>query len=128
MNRILLMSLLAGTLAISACAQKSGTGHTNDDRAQFQTQWMKENLQLTDEQTEKVAILNTKYTRKMDEIKSSWDGKLKRFKAFRDVMKEKEQELKTILTPKQFDCYMEKRQEFRAKTRERAEKYRQQAK
>jgi hypothetical protein len=93
------------------------TSYTPEERAKVQTAWMKENLQLTDDQLKLVDPLNLEYAKKMESVKGI-DGKMKQLKKAKGILDEKDARLKKILTKKQFDTYLEKKKELREKAME----------
>lgn len=111
------MGLLIGSMAMSSCGQ-TNTKNSPEERAKLLTQWMKENLQLTDAQMEKASAINLEYAQKMETLKSI-DSKLGRFRKFKELSSEKDSCLKNLLTTEQYSLYQEKKQELRSELRER---------
>lgn len=108
------------TSAMFAQHQGPGMGRGNatpDDRAKRQTEMMKESLSLTAAQEPKVAAINLKYAKKMEEVRKVSDTAVQR-KSARDLNKQKEGELKGVLTAEQFKSYLKQVEELKARRRE----------
>ncbi|HCC85546.1 MAG TPA: hypothetical protein DEQ06_02925 [Porphyromonadaceae bacterium] len=106
-------------LAQGAFAQNFGMQFTPEERAQMQTEWMEENLQLNDSQLVKVEALNLEYALKMEKIKEI-NGNLSKLRAARKISEEKDKKLKKLLDKEQFEYYLDKRKEMQKKAREMA--------
>jgi Spy/CpxP family protein refolding chaperone len=72
------------------------------------TEKMKEKLKLTDEQTQKVSDINLKYAQQMDEIRKQNTQPADRqanHEKMKELREKKLAEMKTVLTPEQFEQY-----------------------
>jgi uncharacterized membrane protein len=98
-------------------AQDFESRRTAEERARFQTEWMKQNLKLSDDQQTQVDPLNLKYARQMNEVKSI-SGKFAKLKKAKSIMDEKDKELKKILNKDQYQIYQDKKEELREKMKE----------
>jgi hypothetical protein len=112
MKKLVLISFIFCSIAAGALAQEPGT-KTPEERAQIQNEWMKENLQLSEDQIPRVELLNLEYAQKMEEVKKM-SGKLSQLKAARNIGEEKDGKLKEILTKDQFNIYQNKKKELRS--------------
>lgn len=119
MRRIIFSGILFMFLAQGAFAQNLGMQFTPEERAQMQTEWMEENLQLNDSQLVKVEALNLEYALKMEKIKEI-NGNLSKLRAARKISEEKDKKLKKLLDKEQFEFYLDKRKEMQKKAREMA--------
>ena len=119
MRRIIFSGILFMFLAQGAFAQNFGMQFTPEERAQMQTEWMEENLQLNDSQLVKVEALNLEYALKMEKIKEI-NGNLSKLRAARKISEEKDKKLKKLLDEEQFEFYLDKRKEMQKKAREMA--------
>lgn len=119
MRRIIFSGILFMFLAQGAFAQNFGMQFTPEERAQMQTEWMEENLQLNDSQLVKVEALNLEYALKMEKIKEI-NGNLSKLRAARKISEEKDKKLKKLLDKEQFEFYLDKRKEMQKKAREMA--------
>ncbi len=109
--------------SITASAQKMGDAA---ERSAKLTEWMRINLNLTDEQLPTVRDINLKYAKKMDALKTNSLPKSEKMKQIEDNDKAKDKELKDVLTSSQFQTYLSKKQEIKKKFKENL-KQRQQA-
>jgi hypothetical protein len=119
MRRIIFSGILFMFLAQGAFTQNPGMQFTPEERAQMQTEWMEENLQLNDSQLVKVEALNLEYALKMEKIKEI-NGNLSKLRAARKISEEKDKKLKKLLNEEQFEFYLDKRKEMRKKAKEMA--------
>ncbi len=94
------------------------------DRAAKLTEWMKTNLQLTDEQLPKVQDINLKYANKADELRSMSMGKRQKLQKLKSDGQAKDGELKAILTQDQYKIYESKKAELQKKFKEKAKERR----
>jgi hypothetical protein len=119
MKHTILISTFLILLGGKLFAQDVESKLSPEECARFQTEWMKQNLSLSEDQLVQIEPLNLKYAQKMEEVKASSRkiGKLKKAKA---IMDEKDGQLKKILTKDQFNVYLEKREEMRDKMKEAA--------
>jgi hypothetical protein len=112
--------LIAGTVLAGELDELKNT--TPAERAKAQTAMMKTKLGLADEQVEKVAALNLKYAEKMDPIIKGTEGPFMKARDARNVEQEKEDELKTLLSPDQFQKFQAAKDEMREKLMEQIQK------
>jgi hypothetical protein len=85
-----------------------------EQRAAIQTQFMKERLNLPTEVLAKVQAVNLKYARQMDPVLKGSDGKLAKMQKARGIMGAKDDELKAILSPDQFEAYDDAKDDIKA--------------
>ncbi len=116
-------AIVALLFSINASAQKMGDAA---ERSAKLTEWMRINLNLTDEQLPAVRDINLKYAKKMDALKTNSLPKSEKMKQIEDNDKAKDKELKDVLTGSQFQTYLSKKQEIKKKFKENL-KQRQQA-
>lgn len=102
--------LLLITLSFAAYSQSASS--TPEERAQRWDNWMKEQLALTPEQQGKVQEINLRYAKQNENLKTATASRREKFKELRSTDKEKDNELKTILTKDQFHIYQEKKKAF----------------
>ena len=91
---------------------------TPEQRAQLQTAMMKSKLKLDTLQVTKVQAINLKYAKKLDPILKSDAGKFKMFREARSIQKDKDADLKTVLTDIQFKQYEDMKDEIKDKVME----------
>ncbi|HEV8504801.1 MAG TPA: hypothetical protein VGQ53_05360 [Chitinophagaceae bacterium] len=102
-------------LCMQSPAQKLGDAA---ERSAKLTEWMRINLNLTDEQLPPVRDINLKYAKKMDALQTNSLPKSEKMKQITDNDKEKDKELQSILTNSQFQTYLSKKQEIKKKFKE----------
>lgn len=102
-------------------AQNTGKlkGSTVEERANFQTEWMKEKLHLDSVQVQKIKDINLKYALKNEPIMKSSDGKLAKFRQLKANQNEKEAELKKVFSKEQFKQYEVIKEELQDKMKEK---------
>jgi maltodextrin utilization protein YvdJ len=91
-----------------------------DDRAQLQTDYMKESLSLTRDQETKIQEVNLKYAGKMQEAYEAPTKRQQKLKAMRAINVQKEAELKLILSPDQYVIYEKNKEAMKEKIKARA--------
>jgi hypothetical protein len=119
---IVLGLLSAATVVASELDQLKGT--TPAERATAQTAMMKAKLGLTDEQAAKISAINLKYAEKMDPIIKGSEGPLMKMKDARAVETQKEDELKALLSPDQFQKFQAAKEEMRERLFEQIQQHR----
>jgi len=113
-------ALLLLALSSPASAQLEKLKNTTpEERAKAQTAMMKTKLELTPEQTAKVAAINEKYAQKMEPILKGDDRPLMQMRKVKQITDAKEGELKQVLSPEQFDKYLASKEEMREKVMEK---------
>lgn len=121
MKKISILGLMATMLfTVQVYAQQGpgqgpGGGRFNmepKEMAARQTEQMKKELNLTDEQLPKVEELNLKYAEKMKEARDQANGDRDAMRStMRSMMAEKDKELKNILTEDQWTAFLKMREE-----------------
>lgn len=99
--------LFAMFIFVGANAQEKA--HNPENRAKKQTEWMKTELSLTEEQSSKVEGINVSYADKKKAIKEDMRNQMKRLE------EEKQKELGTVLSKEQMAKYDAKKLEMKAK-------------
>ena len=95
------------------------TETTPEERAQFQTDYMKESLSLKGDQETKVHDINVKYAEKMQEVYEAPTSDEQKVKSMKRINAEKEAELKLILKPDQYSIYEKNKEAMKAKVKAR---------
>jgi len=90
-----------------------------EERAEFQTQRMKETLDLDSAQVVRVSSINLNYARKMDPIIAGNGSRLTKLRAFQQVSAAKEKELQKVLSPEQFRQFKQQQQEMKEQLKKR---------
>lgn len=113
---ILAVLLFAG----NASAQQNRLNDTSaEERAQLQTQRMKETLKLDSLQLGQVASINLSYARKMDPVIAGSGSRLSKLKAYQQINASKEKELQRVLNPDQFKQFKQQQQQIREQLKKR---------
>ncbi len=115
----LIALMLISVTSIYAQGNGPGMGRGNaspEDRAKHLTEMMKETLSLTAAQEPKVAAINLKYAKKMEEARKVADTAVQH-KSMRNLNNQKDGELKAVLTADQFKSYLKQVEEMKARRR-----------
>ena len=116
----LIVLFIFSTSALFAQQHGNGMGQGNatpEQRATRQTERMKEDLKLTAAQEPKVSAINLKYAKKMEDVRKMTDTAAQR-KTVMSLNKQKETELKAVLTPDQLKAYQKMVEEMMARRRQ----------
>ena len=112
MKSNIIFSLISLSLVFFSCAGTKTVAQTPDNTqdmnleqmAEQQTAQMAEQLKLTTKQNIEVKAINLKYAEKLQIIRQQPRSRSK-MKAFKNTIKKKNEEMKTILTRKQYADY-----------------------
>jgi hypothetical protein len=120
-KRVLISFVTVGSFFVStAFAQETPKQERQrpsaEERAQKQTDRMKEKLNLSDEQSKSVYDINLKYA-KSDEIefKKDQEAREKRMEAMKASHEKKDADLKNVLSADQYDKYQQQKKEAKRK-------------
>lgn len=97
---------------------------TPEQRAQFQTEYMKENLALSPDQQSSIHEVNLKYARKIQDAYNSPGKKMQKLKHMKSIGVEKDKELKGILDADQYATYEKNKEAMKEKIRAKAQEKR----
>ncbi|WP_342089403.1 hypothetical protein [Dyadobacter sp. OTU695] len=117
---LILLFMLSGPLAMAQNASAM-QDKTPQERAAYQTEMMKSKLGLDTAQLKQVKAINLKYALKNEQVIKSGDSKFSKFRQISSSQKEKQAELKKILTAQQFKQYQAFQDEMKAELKERRE-------
>ena len=92
-----------------------------EERAQLQTDYMKETLSLSRDQESKVHGVNLKYAEKTQEAYEAPTKKNQKLKTMKHMNAQKEGELKLILSTEQYDTYERNKEAMKEKIKARIE-------
>ncbi len=115
----LIALILISVTSIYAQGNGPGMGRGNaspEDRAKHLTEMMKETLSLTAAQEPKVSAINLKYAKKMEDVRKVADTAVQH-KSMQNLNKQKDGELKAVLTADQFKSYLKQVEEMKARRR-----------
>jgi predicted acylesterase/phospholipase RssA len=85
-----------------------------EERAQIQTEMMKEKLGLNEDQVKSVHEINLESAKEMDEV-IKLESRIAKFKKYRAVQLKKDKKLKKVLSEEQFEKYEEFKEEMKKK-------------
>lgn len=117
----MLMAALFGLTLFSHAlmAQRPLMDNPAHERAAAQTQRMTTSLRLDSAQAGKVARINLRYAQRMDPLMQANGSRISKLKAVRTIQKEKEAELKQVLSKEQFEQFKEQQQAVKDEIKER---------
>lgn len=121
MKNLLVLLIIVASYALPASAQATREqlkNSTPEQRAQKMTDWMKTNLQLSDEQATSVHAINLKYANENESLRGDTSARREKYKKLKDTQESKDEELKGALTAEQFSTYLSKKKELQQKMRE----------
>jgi len=96
-----------------------------EERARRLTDRMKERLGLTEEQIPRVAEVNLRIAKQVDDIRSASEGSRSELSSnVRSLQEQRNKELKEILNGEQWKEYEKMQEEMRSKGRDRGKEYR----
>lgn len=114
MRHLLLATALLATFSVCADEESDVLKSTPAQRAGFQSQYMTEHLGLSPDLAAKVQGINLKYAQQMDPILKGAGGRLDKIQKSRSVMAAKDKELRSVLTPAQFEQYDDMKDEMKS--------------
>ena len=115
MRAFLLAACVIAVAAPAVSADEAGVIQSRpEQRAEIQTQFMKDHLNLPADVLAKVQAINLKYAQQMDPVLKGTDGKLAKMQKAHGIMAAKDEELKAILSPVQFEAYDDAKDDIKA--------------
>ncbi len=119
LRKSVLLVLVVFTMVVPGFAQMDGMSDlTPEERAQMATEKQKEQLNLTDEQTEDMYALNLKYMNEMMEIRKGGRS-MSTMRKLRDMGSRKDKETKAVLDKQQYKEYLKMKDEMRSQMKAR---------
>ncbi|MCD0490086.1 hypothetical protein LPB86_17730 [Pedobacter sp. MC2016-14] len=109
---LLIIAFARPVMAQSKTAMKN---KTPEERAQFQTNLLKEKLSLDSGQAVQLNKINLKYAQKNEPIINGNGSKFSKLKELKDLQKQKDAELKNIFTADQYKQYQALQAEMKDK-------------
>lgn len=91
---------------------------TPQERAGIQTAFLVKKLGLSPEESEKVGAINLKYAEKTEPVIKGDDGMFAKARQMKAIQAEKDAELKTALSPEQYQAYDAAKDELKEKFEE----------
>lgn len=125
LGRLLIAAFIIIAFPFAAAAQVDDfKDSTPEERAQFQTEWMKSELTLDTTVVPSVYSINLKYAKKTQSIMNSGGSRLQKYRNFKASSDAKDSELKKIFTKEQYNLYQQKKEEMKEKMKERLQEKR----
>ncbi len=111
--------LLAVSLGLKA--QNGNERFTTEQKKEMKAKMdaYKAELNLTDEQAEKVEAINSNFFEKLQSIRSSSGGRLGKYKDFKQASQERDRKMKDVLTKEQYKVYKNRQEEFKSEMKSR---------
>ena len=117
MRKLLTVITLLAALSVTATAQQPMPARTPMERAQNQVHWMQEHLNLTHEQNRKAYDIMLRYARLANATRRNEPGPGRR-QSMHEIQRDKNADLKAILTGEQFRKYKASQREMRQQRQE----------
>ena len=76
-------------------------------------------LNLSEDQLPKFEEITMKYAKQMIAVKDSGDRRMSKFKKVKSIRKNKDAEMKTLLSKDQYNIYLEKQEEMKNRIKDR---------
>ncbi len=123
MPRVRSFVVAAAAAAVLACTVTAARADlmsnlaktTPQERANIQTAFLAKKLGLSPEDAQKVGAVNLKYAEKAEPVIQGDDGMFAKARQMREIQGEKDAELKTVLSPQQYEAYEAAKDELKAK-------------
>jgi hypothetical protein len=112
-------------LSIAACsglqAQNANSRLTEEQRRELKLKMdaYKDKLNLSEDQSAKVEAINLRFYENLLEIKAEDGSKLNRYKKFKQASRDKDKEMKQVLSAAQYKIYKEQQKEFKKEIKSR---------
>lgn len=113
MRRILACAIVVALAAPAGAQLNMLKKTTPEERASVLTDLMRMKLGLSDDQLAQVSEVNLKYAKKMQPIIEGSDTSFREIWEMREANEGKEDELRKLLTPKQFQRYLDEKSDLR---------------
>jgi len=121
------LALATFIIPLNSCTQKNKgerfrkhmENTTPEERADFETNWMQEFLNLSDEQTEKIREINLKHAKEQQQVFKLEGPREEKKSKYSALHEQKQNELKKVLSEEQFKKYRSKKKEMKKRVRER---------
>lgn len=110
----------AAVLALTATAARADLMSllqktTPQERAGIQTEFLVKKLALSPEESAKIGAINLKYAEKTEPVIKGDDGMFSKARQMKAIQAEKDAELKTALSPEQYQAYDASKDELKQK-------------
>ncbi|SKD09436.1 hypothetical protein SAMN05660461_5324 [Chitinophaga ginsengisegetis] len=115
------LTLLFVLVSLMAVAQNTSPmqGKTPQERAKFQTEMMKNKLDLDSAQVSQIDAINLEYAIRNEPILRGGDSKFSKFRQIKSLQKEKDAALKKVFTGEQYKQYQAIQLEMKTQLKEK---------
>ena len=105
-NKLVILFVISLSFFACSLTGQKQKQWSSKDMAERQTQMMKEQLNLSEQQCSQIETINLKYAKEFEMLKQKADGDREKMRTLRgDLINNKNEELKTVLTSEQFIKY-----------------------
>ncbi|MEM8847606.1 MAG: hypothetical protein AAGD17_10940 [Bacteroidota bacterium] len=114
------IGILAILFFVGEAAIGQETKLTEEQKAQMEVQLNEYNskLDLSEAQKPKFEEITLKYGKQMMELKESGKGRLAKYKEFKSIRKNRNEEMELVLSDEQYEAYLEIQEEMQEKMKE----------
>tara|TARA_Y100000816_G_C25885707_1_gene462134 strand:- start:333 stop:752 length:420 start_codon:yes stop_codon:yes gene_type:complete len=116
---IAMVMLVSANTIYAQGMQETLQNSTPEERAEAQTEVMKEKLELQDNQYNQVHEINLKYANKVEQLKSSSSSRRDKFNKIKSLQDEKDKEMKGALSEEQFSTYEDEKRDIMQEVKKR---------
>ena len=121
MKKIIVLSLILA-IAFGGLKAQSGNGRFTPEQKKEMKAKMeayKAELNLTDEQAEKVEVINSNFFEKLQSIRSGNGSRLEKYRELKDAANERDSRMKQVLTKDQYKIYKKHQKEMKSEMKSR---------
>lgn len=121
MKKIIVLSLILA-MAFGGLKAQSGNGRFTPEQKKEMKAKMeayRAELNLTDEQAEKVEVINSNFFEKLQSIRSGNGSRLEKYRELKDAANERDSRMKQVLTKDQYKIYKKHQKEMKSEMKSR---------
>lgn len=122
MNQQFLILMLAMLSSTSIAAQEKELNKQQKAQMEAQLTMYNEALDLSKEQKTKFEQITKKYAAQMKALRDSDQSRFAKYKEFKSIQKNKDEEMEALLSEEQFERYLEIQKEVQQKVKKRSGK------
>ncbi|HEX2968827.1 MAG TPA: hypothetical protein VHO46_06945 [Bacteroidales bacterium] len=115
---ILLLTFILIIPSIVSAQESVFKNSTPEERAHFQTEWMKSELSIDSIIVPVVYNINLKYSMKTQSVMNSNGSRIQKYRHFKDSSDAKDDELKKIFNKEQYKLYIQKKEQMKQKMKQ----------
>lgn len=121
MKKIIVLSLILA-MAFGGLKAQSGNGRFTPEQKKEMKEKMeayRAELNLTDEQAEKVEVINSNFFEKLQSIRSGNGSRLEKYRELKDAANERDSKMKQVLTKDQYKIYKKHQKDMKSEMKSR---------